>query len=69
MWGALSYERTRLSFAGVTLSSNKSVVRTIYILHVIKCMYVCTTYTSLCQSRPSTADHALSLVDPATTAV
>jgi hypothetical protein len=38
MWGALSDERTGLSFARVTVRS-KSVC-TIYILHVIKRMYI-----------------------------
>jgi hypothetical protein len=41
MCGALSDERTGLSFARVTVRSIKSVVSiTIYILHVIKCMYI-----------------------------
>jgi hypothetical protein len=40
MWGALSDERTGLSFARVTVSSSKSVVIcTIYMLYVIKCTY------------------------------
>jgi hypothetical protein len=60
MWGALSDERTGLSFAWVTVSSNKSVV-SMYILHVIKCMYI-QHIQGVCQSRLSTADHALSLV-------
>jgi hypothetical protein len=40
MWVALSDERTGLSFARVTVKSNKSVV-CMYnlILHVIKCVY------------------------------
>jgi hypothetical protein len=65
MWGALSDERTGLSFARVTISSNKYVVSmynlhfTCYIQHI----------QGLCQSRLSTADYALSLVAPATTAV
>jgi hypothetical protein len=41
---------------------------TICILHVTKCMYI-QHIQSLCQSRLSTADHALSLVAPATTPV
>jgi hypothetical protein len=43
-------------------------VRTIYMLQVIKCMYI-QHMQSLCRSRLSTADHALSLIAPATTAV
>jgi hypothetical protein len=39
-WGAVSDERAGLSSARVTVSSNKSVVCTIYILNVIKCMYI-----------------------------
>jgi hypothetical protein len=41
MWGDLSDERTGLSFARVTVSSNKSVsmYSTIYILHVLVCIY------------------------------
>jgi hypothetical protein len=39
MWGALSDERTSLSFARITVSSNKSVV-SMYNLHVVKCMYI-----------------------------
>jgi hypothetical protein len=38
--GALSDERTGLPFARVTVSSSKSVVPTIYILHVIKRLYI-----------------------------
>jgi hypothetical protein len=68
MWGALSDERTGLSFARVTVSSNKSVVCTIYILHVIKFMYK-QHIQGLCQSRLSTADHALPLVAPAATGI
>jgi hypothetical protein len=40
----------------------------IYILYLIKCMYVY-YIQDLCQFRLSTADHAQSLVAPATTAV
>jgi hypothetical protein len=43
-------------------------VCTIYMLQVIKCMYI-QHIQDLCQFRLSTADHALSLVAPATTAV
>jgi hypothetical protein len=43
-------------------------VCTIYISHVIKCMYI-QHIQGLCQFRHSTADHALPLVAPATTAV
>jgi hypothetical protein len=67
MWGALSEERTGVSFARITVSSVLSVC-TIYILHVIKCMYM-QHMQGLCQSRLGTADHVLSLVAPATTAV
>jgi hypothetical protein len=41
---------------------------TIYISHIIKCMYI-QHIQGLCQSGLSTADHALSLIAPATTAV
>jgi hypothetical protein len=63
MWGALSDERTAQS-AVISLLS----ICTIYILHVTKCMYI-QHIQDLCQSKLSTADHALSLVAPATTAV
>jgi hypothetical protein len=43
-------------------------VFTIYILHVIKCMYI-QHIQGLCQFMLSTADHALSSVAPAATAV
>jgi hypothetical protein len=43
-------------------------VCTICILQVIKCMYI-QHIQGLCQFSISTADHALSLVAPATTAV
>jgi hypothetical protein len=68
--GALSLTRGRvcrlpeLQSAVISLLS----VRKIYIIHVIKCMYI-QHIKGLCQSRLSTADHALSLVAPATTAV
>jgi hypothetical protein len=39
MRGALSDERTDLSFARVTAVISLLSVCTIYILHVIKCMY------------------------------
>jgi hypothetical protein len=41
---------------------------TIYMLQVIKCMYIQHSIQGLCQFRLSTADHALSLVAPSTTA-
>jgi hypothetical protein len=44
-------------------------VCTIYILHVIKLMYIYNIYKGLCQSRLSTTNHALLLIAPATTAV
>jgi hypothetical protein len=53
MWGALSDERTGLSF---TIYN----VQYIYILHVITWMYIHRAYRS--QSRLSTADHVLSWV-------
>jgi hypothetical protein len=64
MWGALSDERTGLSFARDTVSSSKSVV-SMYNLH-FTCYY---TYVymyiqyiqGLGQSKLSTADHALLL--------
>jgi hypothetical protein len=65
MWGVLSDERTGLSFASVIVSSNKPVV-SMYNLH-FTCMYI-QHIQGLCQSRLSTADHALSLVAPAPTA-
>jgi hypothetical protein len=61
MWGALSDEKTGLSFARVTVNSNKSVV-SMYNLHVIKCMYI-QHIRGLCQSRLSITDHALALVE------
>jgi hypothetical protein len=42
---------------------------TIYILHVIKCIYYIQHIQGLCQSKLSTAHHNLSLVATATTAV
>jgi hypothetical protein len=41
MWGALSDERTGLLFARVTAVVNVLSVCTIYILHIIKHMYIC----------------------------
>jgi hypothetical protein len=69
MWGALSDERTAV-FLPESQSAVISLlsVCTIYILHVIKCMYI-QHIQGLCQSSLSTAYHALSLVAPATTAV
>jgi hypothetical protein len=67
LWGALSHERTGLSFARLTVSRNKSVV-SMYSLH-FTCYYICICIKGLCQSRLSTADHALSLVAPAIIAV
>jgi hypothetical protein len=76
--GALSDERTGPSFSRVTVRSSVSLlsVCTIYILHVIKRMYICMYkcmyiqyIQGLCQSRLSTADHALLLIASATTAV
>jgi hypothetical protein len=48
MWAALSDERTGLSFARVTVGSNKSVI-SMYIQHI----------QGLCQSRLLTADHSI----------
>jgi hypothetical protein len=58
MLGVLSDETTGLCLSECT----------IYILQVIKFMYIQHTQ-GLCQFRLSRADHALSLVAPATTAV
>jgi hypothetical protein len=70
--GALSLTRGRVCRFPESQSAVISLllVCTICILHVIKCMYIqhIRVY-GLCQSRLSTADHALSLVAPATTAV
>jgi hypothetical protein len=57
----------------VVCQTQSAVIRllsvcTIYMLQVIKCMYI-QHIQGLCQFRLSTADHALSLVAPATTAV
>jgi hypothetical protein len=56
VWGALSDERTGLSFARVTISSNK-YVDSMYNLH-FTCMYI-QHIQGYRQSRLSTADHAL----------
>jgi hypothetical protein len=81
MSGALSDERTGLSFAKVTVISSKScqyVQFTFYMLLnvcIYVCMYVCINlciyniYKGLCQSRLSTTNNALLLIAPATTAV
>jgi energy-converting hydrogenase Eha subunit C len=68
MWGALSDERTSLSFATVTAVISLLSVGTICILHVIECMYM-QDIQGLCQSRLSRADHALLLVAPGKTAL
>jgi hypothetical protein len=57
----------------VVYQTQSAVIRllsvcTTYMLQVIKCMYI-QHIQGLCQSRLSTADHALSLVASATTAV
>jgi hypothetical protein len=69
MCGTFSDERMGLSFARLK-SAVISLLSgcTIYILQVIKCKYI-QHIQGLCQFRLSTADHALSLVAPATTAV
>jgi hypothetical protein len=61
MWSALSLTKVRVCRLPESPSAVISLlsVCTIYIFHVIKCMYIWL----------STADHALSLVAPATTAV
>jgi hypothetical protein len=78
MWGALSLTRGRVCHLPKSQSAVVSLlsVCTIYILHVIKRMYICMYkcvyiqyIQGLCHSRLSTADHALLLVAPATTAV
>jgi hypothetical protein len=68
--GALSLTRGRVCRLSESQSAVISLlsVCTIYILHVIKCMYI-QHIQGLCQSRLSTADRALLLVTPATTAV
>jgi hypothetical protein len=70
--GALSDEKTGLSFVRVSVCSNTSFVRiykifTLYMLDMIKIhkQYI----QGLCQSRLSTADYALFLVASATTEV
>jgi hypothetical protein len=70
MWGALSMRRgqvCRLPEAQSAVISLFSVC-TIYILYVINYMYI-QHIQGLCQSRVSTADHALTSVAPVTTAV
>jgi hypothetical protein len=68
MWDALFDERTELSLVRVIAVLSQLSVCIIYILHVIKCMHV-QHIQDLCQARLRTADHALLLVAPATTAV
>jgi hypothetical protein len=70
--GALSDERTGLSFVRAIVCSNTSFVKiykifTFYMLNMIKTpiQYI----QGLCQSRLSTADYAIFLVASATTAV
>jgi hypothetical protein len=68
--GALSLTRGRVYRL---LESRSAVISLlslwiVYILHVIKCMHI-QHMQGLCQFGLSTADHALSLVAPATTAV
>jgi hypothetical protein len=59
----------RLPESQSTIISLLSVcTRTIYMLQVIKCMYI-QYIQGLCQFRLSTADNALLLVAPAKTAV
>jgi hypothetical protein len=69
MWSALSLTRGRICHLPESQSEVISLlsVCAIYILHVIK--GICNIYKASCQSMLSTADHALSLVAPATTAV
>jgi hypothetical protein len=64
MWGALSDESTGVSF--VRFSSSKSVsVCVIYILHIIRYIYIYNIYMQVhCQSRLSIVDHALTLENP-----
>jgi hypothetical protein len=70
--------RTRASVVGsqrLTAELRHGLVCTIYILHVIKRMYICINvciyniYKGLCQFRLSTTNHTLLLIAPATTAV
>jgi hypothetical protein len=68
-WGALSDERTGLSFARVIVSSDvccQNVQFTFYMS--LNVLYI-QNIQGLCQSRFNTVDHVLSLVAPATTAV
>jgi hypothetical protein len=71
--GALSDEKTGLSYARVTVTSSKSVVSMFsLLLHVVKRMHICMYVQymqGLGQSRLSTADHAPLLFASATTAV
>jgi hypothetical protein len=57
MWGALSGERTGLSFARVTAVVSLLSLCTIYILHVIKRLYIHNMYMASVR-----ADHAILLV-------
>jgi hypothetical protein len=68
--GALSLTRGRACLLPESQSAVISLlsVCTIFILHVIKYMYI-QHIQDLCQFRLSTADHALSLAASATTAV
>jgi hypothetical protein len=69
MWSVLSDERTGLSFARVTVSSNESVVSVYNLQFTCYKVYVYTRPLSVQAHRLSTADHDISLVAPATTAV
>jgi hypothetical protein len=66
MWGALSDGSVVCQTQSAVISLLS--VCTIYILQVIKCMYT-QHIEGLCQFRLSTADRAISLVAPVTTAV
>jgi hypothetical protein len=59
MWGALSDERMCMSFARVTVSSNKSVVSTYVQFTFYMLLNVYTIYTRPLSVRVRTADHAI----------
>jgi hypothetical protein len=69
MWGALSDERTGLSYVRVIVSL-MSIVH-MYKIYRFKLLlqYIIQYIQGLCQSRLSTADHALLMAAPVTTTV
>ena len=71
MWGALSYERSGLSFVGQSVLVSPLSVFTFlntFVTHIYFSIFV-QYIQGLCQSRLGTADYALFLVVFATTAV